>query len=517
MRKRRICTQALVLPFLLLSSCASPMDSTTGPDTTPQARRETLATQTTSERSSPVSPTPIGTPTLLPPLPRLADPDNPLNSTGPWLSFWIEDAKSDRRLFITNPDGSGMTELHICEDCSWPALSDASPFVAYVRTNLTSIIQASQPPVAELIIVEVPSFQEVHVIDLLGSPGLENVESLGESDLFEVVRLSWPSWSPDGSTIAFSAAIDAPNVDLYSFRVADELLTRLSRGPNHARSPRWSPDGATLLYAEVAKPPIDYEVDDLGVWAVNAESGENQWLFAPNGHHELLDWVDDVHAVTYSHRWDRSSGPELDIRVTDIRTASSEVICNNACDPWGLAIDRQHGLVIFQRTPYAEWYALNANTGKTVQLPDVGGLDPPMWNDNVQGLVFGSPDPWAQADCEGSTGHHFVRADQTLGCTTAEVQALESPSPSGEWSIGYDAVLRKADQVVTRYLDDVWFRKEASDRYDDSFNVVWRPDSAGAFMYKPESLFYVDVPSGSPVLVHDGDTISSLHWIAALE
>jgi hypothetical protein len=471
----------------------------------------------TSERSSPVSPTAIVTPTLLPPLPRLADPDNPLNSAGPWLSFWTEDAKSDSRLFITNPDGSGSTELPICEDCSWPTISDASQFVAYVRTNLHSIIQASEPPVAELVIVEIPSLQEVHVIDLLGSPGLNNMESLGESDLFEIVRQSWPSWSPDGSTIAFSAAIDAPNVDLYSFRVPEELLSRLSSGPNHAWSPRWSPDGANLLYAEVAKPPIGYEVDDLGVWAARVESGENQWLFAPNGHHELLDWVDDVHAVTYSHRWESSSGPELDIRVTDVRTGFSQVICSGTCDPWALAIDEQHRLVVFQRMPYTEWYALNANTEKIVQLPDVGGLDPPVWNENVQGLVFGSPDPWAQVDCEGSTGHHFVQADQTLGCTTAKMLTLESPSPSGEWSISYDAILRKADQVVTRYLDDAWFRRESSDRYDDFFSVVWRPDSTGAFLYKYKSLFYVDVPAGSPVLVDGGDTILSLHWIATSE
>jgi len=515
MSERRIFIRSAILPLLLLSSCASPHTLTTAAVTTHPPATATRSPDQPRELTPTVHATSAPTTTLLPPPRRLADPDSPLNSTGPWLSFWTEDAHSNRRLFIANADGSGMTELDICEDCSWPAISDASPFVAYVRSNLTSMIKVGEPPVAELVIVEIPSLEERNVIDLLASPDSKEIEDLGSSDLFEIVRLSRPSWSPDGSAIAFSASIDAPNVDLYTFRIVEARLARQSSGPNHAWSPRWSTDGRSLIYAEVQKVPLGYEIDDLGVWAADVESGDNRWLYAPNGHHELLEWVDAVHAITYSHRWDRSFGPEVDIRVTNIRKGTSEMICRDACDPSRLALDRRHGLVVFERHPNTEWYAMDVNDGTTVQLPDVEGLDPPSWSEEAEGLVFAAPDPWAEADCEGIPGHHYVQADQSLGCTTANVLPLANPSPSGEWSISADAVLRSADQVVLRYMDDLAFQSDSFDSYFDTFDVEWRPDSLGAFLHKPESLFYVDVPSGSPVLVHKGDSISSLQWIVA--
>lgn len=515
MRKLRVFTWVAVLLFILPTSCAPRHASTTA---TVLANHAATATGSPAQPRA-LTPTVQSTPpvlsTLPPPPAGQVEPNVPLNSIGPWLSFWLEDTQSNRQLFIANPDGSGMTELDICEDCSWPAISQASPFVAYVRSNLTSVIQTREPPRAELVVVEVPSLQEKYVVDLLASPVLKDVEHLGESDLFEVVRLSWPSWSPDGSAIAFSASIDAPNVDLYTLQVTEALLARQSSGPNHAWGPRWSPDGTSLIYAEVQKVPLGYEVDDLAVWVADVESGANRWLYSPNGHHELLRWVDSVHAITYSHRWDPSSAPQVDIRVTDIREGVSELICRDTCDPWGVAIDPKHGLVVFQRRPYTEWYAMDVNDGNTMQLPDVGGLDPPTWSEDLEALVFTSPDPWAETDCNGSLGHHYVRSDKLLGCTTADVLPSEHPSPSGEWTISDDAVLRSGDQELVRYQDDATFQRNSYDRYSELFKVEWRPDSLGAFLYKPEAMFYVDVPSGTPRLVHKGDSITSVQWVAA--
>ena len=205
MRELRVFTRVAVLLFMLPTSCAPRHVSTTATVLAHHAATATGSPGQPRALTLTVQSTPPALSTLPPPPGGLADPNVPLNSIGPWLSFWLEDTQSNRQLFIANPDGSGMTELDICEDCSWPAISQASPFVAYVRSNLTSVIQTGEPPRAELVVVEVPSLQEKYVIDLLASPVLKDVEHLGESDLFEVVRLSWPSWSPDGSAIAFSA------------------------------------------------------------------------------------------------------------------------------------------------------------------------------------------------------------------------------------------------------------------------------------------------------------------------
>jgi hypothetical protein len=65
----------------------------------------------------------------------------------------------------------------------------------------------------------------------------------------ELVSMSSPAWSPDGSRIAFSGLDAAGMNDLYLFHVADSSLIRLTNDFYDDRDPAWSPDGLYLVYS----------------------------------------------------------------------------------------------------------------------------------------------------------------------------------------------------------------------------------------------------------------------------
>ena len=59
-----------------------------------------------------------------------------------------------------------------------------------------------------------------------------------------------PDWSPDGSQIAFHMFQDG-NVDVYSFRISDLAVTRLTTDPEPDNEPNWIGDGSRLVFTSM--------------------------------------------------------------------------------------------------------------------------------------------------------------------------------------------------------------------------------------------------------------------------
>ncbi|NTV44947.1 MAG: hypothetical protein HGB11_00090 [Chlorobiales bacterium] len=60
---------------------------------------------------------------------------------------------------------------------------------------------------------------------------------------------NYPSWSPDGSKIAFVSDRDeAGNKDIYVVKVADKTVTRLTTDASEDNFPSWSPDGSKIVF-----------------------------------------------------------------------------------------------------------------------------------------------------------------------------------------------------------------------------------------------------------------------------
>ncbi|HEY7032515.1 MAG TPA: hypothetical protein VH482_14335 [Thermomicrobiales bacterium] len=136
----------------------------------------------------------------------------------------------DGVVYLASPDGDERA-LTPSMDASWPSWNPTRTQIAFIQRH---------PNGAALD-------GTLCVIDLDGA----NLRTLAE----RVMPFSWPSWSPDGTKIAFASAVnfdETRNDGQIALHVVDlntGLETDLTgdRLP-HADSPSWSPDGSAIAF-----------------------------------------------------------------------------------------------------------------------------------------------------------------------------------------------------------------------------------------------------------------------------
>ena len=130
------------------------------------------------------------------------------------------------------------------------------------------------------------NFQPMTVVPFTSFPGLETA----------------PSFSPDGSRIAFSwdngtgNRSGRPGYDLYVKAIGSETVLRLTNHPSDWISSTWSPDGTQIAFHRLA-------VDDNGIYVVPALGGPERKLIATHTPYNLaapLSWSPDGKWIAYS-------------------------------------------------------------------------------------------------------------------------------------------------------------------------------------------------------------------------
>lgn len=85
--------------------------------------------------------------------------------------------------------------------------------------------------------------------DVLHLYDLEREELVATYRFPRLVALYSPTWSPDGTQLAFSAIDEKGWIDLYVLHLSTGQLERLTRDLYDDRDPAWSPDGRYLAFA----------------------------------------------------------------------------------------------------------------------------------------------------------------------------------------------------------------------------------------------------------------------------
>ncbi|HIC16357.1 MAG TPA: amidohydrolase, partial [Gemmatimonadetes bacterium] len=131
-----------------------------------------------------------------------------------------------------------------------------------------------------------------------------------------------PSWSPDGTRIAFQAYW-AGDYDVWAINADGSGLAQITSGPFDDREPHWSPDGSSVAFSSDRSGTYD-------IWEVTLADGEVQRLtdgddneygpaYAPGG--DALAYVADGISAGV---WVRSSSGATD-RVVDAYSAGSSL------------------------------------------------------------------------------------------------------------------------------------------------------------------------------------------------
>ena len=127
-----------------------------------------------------------------------------------------------------------------------------------------------------------------------------NPDGSGRTQLtFHPAQDILPSWSPDGSKIAFSSDRDV-NYEIYTMNPDGSGLTNITRSRSQDRYSTWSPDGTKMAFMSTRAGNGNFEI-----WTMNAD-GSNPFrlTFTANIEDCCPDWSSDGSKIVFSTKRD---------------------------------------------------------------------------------------------------------------------------------------------------------------------------------------------------------------------
>ncbi len=205
----------------------------------------------------------------------------------------------------------------------------------------------------------------------------------------------WPTWSPDGSRIAYSAEVEGFR-NLFVQHLDSGEVTRLTEGARDDIQPAWSPDGRELLFVRSNRPDGKMEPSDLlgyydsgDVWRIDLEDGASTRLLEDAVHPAFSP---DGSAIAFDASW---AGPRR-IWVADgrghnprqITTDSSEEVLHTA-PSWAPSGDRLVFRIV--ETTRSDLGIVELASGTSLRLTDDEFTDlHPAWGPGGEFVYFPS-------------------------------------------------------------------------------------------------------------------------------
>lgn len=131
-----------------------------------------------------------------------------------------ENSDSVGRVFTMFADGSGLTQLTTDSEACCPTWSPDGNQIAFIGMGGNSTL---------------------YRIDLDGGP---------TTQLLSGISLFSPAWSPNGHLIAFSFGEGEDWASIYSLKLDDASMNRLTWSDGEENSPAWSPDGRMIAFSK---------------------------------------------------------------------------------------------------------------------------------------------------------------------------------------------------------------------------------------------------------------------------
>src|SRR5262245_59251117 len=218
---------------------------------------------------------------------------------GHWLAFLSDRVEDKNQIFVISPEGGEAQQLTKSETAiSSFAWSEDGKMIAYTATE----------PVAQPLKDRKDYFGDYDVVrdgysyvylwtfslaDAMGAP-IVGKQRTKKKD-FSIDSFSW---SPDGTTIAFSATINPDLVqgttdDIYLLKLSDDSVKKIVDQPGPDSNPRFSPDGKQIVFVSAMGDKL-YFASNSKLAVVNAEGGSPRSItdsFDENP--GLLDWKAD--------------------------------------------------------------------------------------------------------------------------------------------------------------------------------------------------------------------------------
>ena len=277
-------------------------------------------------------------------------------------------------LWTANADGSGEQQVAGIQNAWFPSFSPDGKLIAY---------QAG----------EGFANGSIAVVGLDGG-GPETI--VPEDSAGNIV--GGPTWSPDGTKLAFSVYNARPEASVYEIRVVDAATgaaVATLRSPEVVEtgdgrtlrgdlsSPAWSPtDGQTLAVVH------EHAVGFTDIATITLDGTLTDVTDEPTGAHEFLDWSPDGTRIAFTQRTDDGSGDSV-VKTIGRSGGGAVQITADAGRYGDLAFSPDGTKLLLSRGGNLYTISTQATTGTPAILPGAGGdRNEPTWGSFKKSLML---------------------------------------------------------------------------------------------------------------------------------
>ena len=440
-----------------------------------------------------------------------------LTESGPWIV-----GSSRQGVIAMNPDGSGRTVV-------FPRRTDEYPDTELSSAGWVAEISEGADAIPQLHIARLPAPDSVRRIpimtdelaarrDEIAGNGMKRewtddvylaLDSYGFMDLM--------SWSPDGTTLAFIAALDGPSADVYVYDAVAEEIRRLTSGPNQPKLLGWSADSRWVLHLEITDINAGEGVwwDTVALWAAAADGTEVRKVPGIDTNVYLVDWSAPLQFTVVYDPY--GPLPPFQFDVVDLDSGPVATLYSGYVYRWD--VDPVTGTIAFilddesgrgEESLEAGLYVASASdpTPKIVKFTDLATeryLDftsNPVWSPELNAFMV-------------TTEQDAVALVSTAGEIVERIEGEcnpPAPSPDGRW-LAFESCREWPPRLRVHSEEHGGVIELLAEPINDFF---WSPDSLGIYYFQgeyPPQLMYVPVPEGSPHLIHPDSGLQVGYWL----
>lgn len=438
-----------------------------------------------TETAAPFTPTPAPSTS-----PTATPQTEQLNPTGPWLTF-LADTLTGYQFFAANPDGSGITMLGALPNLNNPV---------FARPTAGNSISLYNSRNATLTIFRLPDGATLASFSLLSAADLTDDQKRLYSDIFSEQVTPAQAWSPDGSLLAFTGAMDGAFTDVYVYDTRDGSLRRMTGDLGESSFPVWSPDSSALLVQELLMyPPVGSHTTQT-VYYLTLDGATRRTLYRPESYFEqIFGWTS---ADTFVVASQRPAGLSEARRYLLDERRHAQLKYANAMEI--AAFSPEKTVVAFIAQPKDK---------------NAGGLSAGLyWTSPNSGPVSVEHGPWQRLEYRPAAGRFFAaRAGAVVSfypgidkVTFVDEENLPAVSPDG-MQLAFWAAAGSASPGLRLYSQDGLPGRAITTK--PVTEALWAPDGQTLIYVSSGSLYRVALPNGEPEYI--ANAVSYLGWVGA--